>query len=577
MKEKIFDKFNLFYILAVFLVVVCAFVGCSSIVNAEEIEEEKSYYDYEYCYTCTSEYSVAGNYFDYTRIFYDDKPFCFSLNGGSNLNLVTLDGRKIHLYTLSVVNSSGEITTIESDEMVSTSRSGQYFYPYDTDKFTSIGVPLFNTIDEALAFLNYGDDSGQLNKPEEFCPVWDDAKKSNTVGLNAFNAIYKDCVVITTWNGVSSRVVDLSSYKNTYVKAIAGFCDKETGVISDVEIGIFSFDDNGFTYEVPQEFLEYTYLRYVKCTPFYYESDDISKTLYKGIDSFYYWDSNGNISSSDMSSSNIDGLYDSEIGYLKLSINGLSGSECHGGNISWTNCFSLSWDVPTYNRNKYEEFCEFKFDFRYSYTTNWSTSLKYGTAFIDYSENGEKLCVNVKNGAYNFCAKTFSEILDIQNSFENYSETLSSFNINPLNKVYVRIIRKDIVTGDFSYGDWAVYNIDKSTGILTLNKELTGDMNIYEGDTKIDADGEIYDKPIYSVSGNNDNDSEGSFFSGIDLSDVANIGKYFITLIDSLMNFLGDFPALFSRIFSFLPAELLAMIYMSIVIVVVIGLFKIFL
>ncbi len=493
-------------------------------------------------------------------------------------------------YQILYTNLNGQ-TTISTPPYFSCSHTADYFtnkdniysvylpaneeqYTWRTVNLVSTNIPLFETLEDARNFASTGDDSGQLNK---FTPDWDSATKNNTVGLNSFNAIYKDGVITTTWNGLSSRVVDISAYENTYVRAVAGFCDKETGVITDAEIDIFSISDNGFIYEVPQELLDYTYVRYVKCTPYYYQNDDINATLYKGIDSIYYWDIAGNVSSSDAPTSDIIGVYDSEIGYLKLTISGLSASDCHGGDISWMNCFSLSWDIPTYDRKKYEEYCEFKFDFKYSYSTNWTTSLKYGSAFIDYSENGEKLCINVKNGTHNFCAETFSEIIDIQSSFENYFETLSNFNINPLNKIYVRIVRKDIVTGDVSYGDWAVYNVDKSTGLLTFNKEEFGDMNVYEGDTEIDADGTIYDEPIQSVSGNNGSDADGSFFDGIDLTDVANIGKYFITLVESLMNFLGDFPALFSRIFSFLPNELLAMIYMSIVIVVIIGLFKIFL
>lgn len=510
--------------------------------------------------TFTSPYKLVGSiYNDSLHIFYYDPSY--SKVSGKWVNKSIPLTNTAHGSSSS--HSCSEVRDIEA--------GGVYM---DMVYIVSTDIPYFSDRASAIAYSTTGDDSGQLNK---FAPDWDSATKNNTVGLNSFNAIYKDGVITTTWNGVSSRVVDISAYENTYVRAVAGFCDKETGVITDAEIDIFSISDNGFIYEVPQELLDYTYVRYVKCTPYYYQNDDINATLYKGIDSIYYWDIAGNVSSSDTPTSDIIGVYDSEIGYLKLTINGLSASDCHGGDISWMNCFSLSWDIPTYDRKKYEEYCEFKFDFKYSYSTNWTTSLKYGTAFIDYSENGEKLCINVKNGTHNFCAETFSEIIDIQSSFENYLETLSNFNINPLNKIYVRIVRKDIVTGDVSYGDWAVYNVDKSTGLLTFNKEEFGDMNVYEGDTEIDVDGTIYDEPIQSVSGNNGSDTDGGFFDGIDLTDVANIGKYFITLVESLMNFLGDFPALFSRIFSFLPNELLAMIYMSIVIVVIIGLFKIFL
>ena len=75
-----------------------------------------------------------------------------------------------------------------------------------------------------------------------------------------------------------------------------------------------------------------------------------------------------------------------------------------------------------------------------------------------------------------------------------------------------------------------------------------------------------------------DDPNDGDLVIGdIDFSDIVSIGKYFISLVNSLLDVIGSFPKLFSTVFSFLPSELVGMIYLSIVLIIIIGLIKAFL
>ncbi len=260
--------------------------------------------------------------------------------------------------------------------------------------------------------------------------------------------------------------------------------------------------------------------------------------------------------------------YDESLGYLQgLSINTVLPTDCHGSIDSFTNCFELSWVVPEYDRSKYMEFCEFKFDFQYSYSTMTATKRLYGNSFLDFTSAGIKLFISATEGTHVFCSHEFYELL-------NLDVSATSFNIQDVKKIYVRLARVERASGNISYGDWAVYNVDFRSGILT-NDRVMGDANIYPGDSEIGSDGSINGEPIQTVPSPDSGDN-GFSFAGIDLTDVVNIGKYFIGLVESLINMIGNFPALFNRVFLFLPAEIRTMIYMFFVILVVSGLLKIF-
>lgn len=257
--------------------------------------------------------------------------------------------------------------------------------------------------------------------------------------------------------------------------------------------------------------------------------------------------------------------YDESLGYLQgLDIETLDYYECHGSVDYFSNCFQLSWEIPQYDRNKYQEFCEFKFDMQYSYMTPSLTKRAFGSCLLDYKSNS---FVDVTEGTHIFCAHTFYSLINLDGN-------VTSFNIQDVKKIYVRLSRVDCISGEITYGDWAVYDVNFREGFFTNNRVIGG-ADIYPGDSEIGSDGSIGGEPIQTIPSSNSGDN-GFSFAGIDLTDVVNIGKYFIGLVESLINMIGQFPSLFNRIFLFLPAEIRTMIYMFFVILVVSGLLKIF-
>lgn len=262
--------------------------------------------------------------------------------------------------------------------------------------------------------------------------------------------------------------------------------------------------------------------------------------------------------------------YDESLGYIQgLSIESVLPTDCHGSAADgFTNCFQLSWDIPAYDRDRYIETYEMKFDMQYAYMGYYGGSkLIYDSALIDSPS------ISVSEGTHIFCAHDFCDWLHIEDNFKLDFNYVSRFNIQDLKKIYVRLVRVDRVTGVSVFGDWAIFDVDFRKGLL--NDRVIGDANIYPGNFEIGSDGSINGEPIQTIPGTDSGD-DGFSFAGIDLTDVVNIGKYFIGLVKSLINMIGDFPALFNRVFLFLPAEIRTMIYMFFVILVVSGLLKIF-
>lgn len=269
-----------------------------------------------------------------------------------------------------------------------------------------------------------------------------------------------------------------------------------------------------------------------------------------------------------------DASYDATLDNIKnLTIKGLTPNDCHSSVDSFSNCFQLSWDVPNYDKTLYMDFYEIKFDMQYSYINYFGTSLKNSSGLIDYIVNGTKISIAVSEGVHNFCAHDFVDILGLNDNLSAL-DYISKFSITKLRKIYIRHVRVDRRSNDISFGNWSVYDVDYSNGIFSLNEKSTGDLNIYPGDSEIGSDGSFDSEPIESIP-KPDKKPEFSF-AGIDLDDIKSIGSYFIGLIQTLFNFLGDFPSLFARVFAFLPHEILTMIYVCIVIVCIAGLFKIF-
>ena len=306
---------------------------------------------------------------------------------------------------------------------------------------------------------------------------------------------------------------------------------------------------------------------------YYYDGLETNMKLFSSVEAAYEYATTGN-DEGQINKPGSDASYDATLDNIKnLTIKGLTPNDCHNSVDSFTNCFQLSWDVPNYDKTLYMDFYEIKFDMQYSYMNYFGSSLKNSSGLIDYIVNGTKNSIAVSEGTHNFCAHDFVDILGLNDNLSSL-DYINKFNITRLRKIYIRHVRVDRRSHDISFGNWSVFDVDYSNGIFSLNEKSVGDLNIYPGDSEIGSDGNFDSEPIESIP-KPDKTPEFSF-AGIDLDDIKSIGSYFIGLIQTLFNFLGDFPTLFSRVFAFLPQEILTMIYVCIVIICIAGLFKIF-
>lgn len=275
-------------------------------------------------------------------------------------------------------------------------------------------------------------------------------------------------------------------------------------------------------------------------------------------------------------SANLDfdgAVYDSSLPVIQgLKYKELDASKCHGSYDGTSGCFSLSWNA-TSDRT---DFYEFKIygDLSYAHSDG---ALGVGSRAVKSClfvlADPEEKCMAYR-GKCDFCLHDVLDRLINDGTFSKYD---SAFYFKDISKLYVRTWRVD-ASGSLSYGNWSYFEVNKSKGLTTFNRKSIGDGYLIEGDSDIDDYGNFVGDTtkIPSASGG---DSEGDVsisIGDIDLSDLANIGNFFKSLVDALVSVVGDFPALFARIFGFLPQEIIYMVYLSIIVCIIGGLIKIF-
>lgn len=164
MKEKIFGKFTWFYILVAFVVVICAFVGCSSIVNAEETVEENFTYTWKQHYGSWGE-SLWSISIPYPVVLVKTGEGVGYTNGSYTYDdwisyeMFLYDETGLYLDTYyETVSSQGKTMCIYDIF------SGKSSYSFKTSDIKAINMPIFGSIESAQDFFISGDDSGQLNK-----------------------------------------------------------------------------------------------------------------------------------------------------------------------------------------------------------------------------------------------------------------------------------------------------------------------------------------------------------------------------------------------------------------------------
>lgn len=530
------------------------FLAFGAVANAaEDTEEEKETYTYNAIYKVPfvggyTEVVIDGTYENRLCFYKTDNGVALCVNIAIETN--TPINPSIQKFITRYQNGNVQYTQL------STSFEGGDLYDIKGN------IPIFDGTTEAgkaaaLEYLKTGDDSGKINKPD-----WSEGSKDNSFGLNTFSGSLDGSNLITSWNGVSSRVVDISNYKNTGVRSVFTF--KTADGLEDVEGKVYKISDNGFSIDVSS--LSDGSFYSVTLTPFYYSGDDVvSGKLRLGVDSIFY---------------NPDAVsgYDGDLFNIKncqyVTVPPLS---CHG-DVKTSGCFKLTWTPDGIYNNSVHDTFEVKLYAKVSVAFDTDVKRNYYTFCfpVGYTD------VKTVSGQYSFCTHDIANFLYsngyIKKNSVFASTDMGAFQINEVYKLYIRTVREEVSSGSRKYGNWSVYDFNTKKWYENNQQDIS-DGRIVIGDTDPDPEnGDISggDGGKINLPDKPGNDS-GLKIGDLDFSDIGSIGKFFISLVNSLIQVIGSFPSLFASVFVFLPSELISMIYLGIVLVIIIGLIKAFL
>lgn len=554
--NKIMMIRNTMCIFALFSIMVLFFCF-GAVVNAEEAEMEKFSYQLSYSVRDDDKFIYDSIVLDYRICAMPSRTFTQEGFDFIDYEIYFYNEGKDCLYSLSNKNLYLNYTYIIDG--VSSQYNGKLYSFYNRNLATNI--PIFENTEEgnfaALEYLKTGDDSGKINKPD-----WSEGSKDNSFGLNTFSGSLDGSNLITSWNGVSSRVVDISNYKNTGVRSVFTF--KTADGLEDVEGKVYKISDNGFSIDVSS--LSDGSFYSVTLTPFYYSGDDVvSGKLRLGVDSIFY---------------NPDAVsgYDGDLFNIKncqyVTVPPLS---CHG-DVKTSGCFKLTWTPDGIYNNSVHDTFEVKLYAKVSVAFDTDVKRNYYTFCfpVGYTD------VKTVSGQYSFCTHDIANFLYsngyIKKNSVFASTDMGAFQINEVYKLYIRTVREDVSSGSRKYGNWSVYDFNTKKWYENNQQDIS-DGRIVIGDTDPDPEnGDISggDGGKINLPDKPGNDS-GLKIGDLDFSDIGSIGKFFISLVNSLIQVIGSFPSLFASVFVFLPSELISMIYLGIVLVIIIGLIKAFL
>lgn len=551
--KKIMMIRNTMCIFALFSIIALFFCFGAVANAAEDTEEEKETYTYNATYKVPfvggyTEVVIDGTYENRLCFYKTDYgvALCVNIAIETNTPISPSIQKFITRYQNGNVQYTQLSTSFESGDL------------YDIKG----NIPIFDGTTEAgkaaaLEYLKTGDDSGKINKPD-----WSEGSKDNSFGLNTFSGSLDGSNLITSWNGVSSRVVDISNYKNTGVRSVFTF--KTADGLEDVEGKVYKISDNGFSIDVSS--LSDGSFYSLTLTPFYYSGDDVvSGKLRLGVDSIFY---------------NPDAVsgYDGDLFNIKncqyVTVPPLS---CHG-DVKTSGCFKLTWTPDGIYNNSVHDTFEVKLYAKVSVAFDTDVKRNYYTFCfpVGYTD------VKTVSGQYSFCTHDIANFLYsngyIKKNSVFASTDMGAFQINEVYKLYIRTVREDVSSGSRKYGNWSVYDFNTKKWYENNQQDIS-DGRIVIGDTDPDPEnGDISggDGGKINLPDKPGNDS-GLKIGDLDFSDIGSIGKFFISLVNSLIQVIGSFPSLFASVFVFLPSELISMIYLGIVLVIIIGLIKAFL
>lgn len=256
-------------------------------------------------------------------------------------------------------------------------------------------------------------------------------------------------------------------------------------------------------------------------------------------------------------------VYDASLPYIKnLKYDILTGSDCHG-DANFNGCFDLVWDIPA-GATK-DDYLDIRIAADYNYSTPASIYRQKSSCFLNVTDIYDY--IPISGFPFNFCVKDFIQYVDTSDSHFGFtSSEPNGFTFIP-KRIYIRLMRK--TSTGFSYGDWAIYDVDRNV----LNTPHIGEGQVLPGDIEFDDQGHYFDEPKDVIP---DLSQDSSEFLNFNFTDLASVLNSFKDIIMSLLSSLGVFPLLFSAVFNFLPSTYANSFLLIFVMSLIIGLVKLF-
>ncbi len=376
----------------------------------------------------------------------------------------------------------------------------------------------------------------------------------NLVGFTADNNI------TASWTGFSN---DMYANSESYAVLDLVYSDSSDSLAVPKVLtyqGKFPLLDYGFT--VPWVDLQYEddtyYLRYIRVTPIGALIGD-STSYIKGLPSQIWFNNDGSINSvrtpididTDSLVTNIvGGTFDNSIPAL---------TDLERINNGYSDIMDAGTQSVTFNWSNLFNDSNYYIQVRTTFKYKLNASDIWEQVTIDTSVPSGRYSTLIDSGSFTY---VFGDYVDLyyqqDNSIWTDDNLRKQGNILPI-KDSLRIVC--INEGSVTYGPWTTFTL--KNGIWETGT-VTGTSN----SDFIDEDN----------SGGNIPDTEENsknFLQDFDFNNVSGAWDAFISMFKNLTNFLGEFPALFAVVFSFLPYELRSMIYLSLISVCVIGLIKV--
>lgn len=484
--------------------------------------------------------------------------FAFLKSGGTNYfcvySLDAFDGAWYYDTSGELFGSSPEkSTSIDGvDAYYSTSTcSYEIAYPW----YTVSSISGFTN-----AFLTYMvSDEFEPFEPIEV-PDFDSLESDYDFCLKGFSA---DNSILATWVGT---VTDEYENEESFVVAYLGYAYKNQPAqiaVRELYNSKVLVSDNQFyiPWDEVQHDDDSLYLRYVEFVPYgRINPDKLFYPYIKGCSAYIYFslDASGDIDSvkipikidkDNLTTNILGGTFDSSIPALsdvQRVDNGFAdpmSSYSQSSTIRWSTVFNDS-----------DYYIQVRTTFRYKLNADkvWSE------VTVDTSVPTGRYSCLVDAQSFTYTYGNYGPLFWQQDdSIWTADDLDSQGNLQPI-RDSIRIVHVD--NGVVSYGPWTTFTL--KNGIWQTG-EVTGS---YESDylEEDNTGGSIVEE----------DEVNSNFLTDFDFSDISGVWDAFIGIFKNLFSFLGQFPDLFSRIFSFLPYEIRSMIYVSMVAICVLGLVK---